>query len=205
MIPLIICLSPALQCFAHLRSQQVLFRSPKRKGAIILGLLFTYETTFVMVTSAGLEMYSFEQGKEMKLLKEYHNLSVQWYTYSVGASPLHDPCPLQVAFAMVCSSGTAHSHHFCSPTLGCIVFLFAATYVCVRSCVRSCVCVCVRTYFRVCMFMCVYMSVCTSMYVRVCVCVCTSVHVYVCVCVRSCVCVRPCVCVCVCVCVCSPV
>jgi len=69
-------------CFAHLRSQQVLFRMPKRKGTSILGFFFTYEGTFVMATSTGLEMYSFEQGKEMKLLKEYHNLQVQWYKYS---------------------------------------------------------------------------------------------------------------------------
>ena len=58
--------------------------------------------------------------------------------------------------------------------VGC-VYVHAREFVCVRACVRVCVCECGRVRVRVCVYVCVGACAC------VCVCVCARARAFVCV------------------------
>ena len=117
---------------------------------------------------------------------------------------LNTPLPLSILHNMPTDFRLDEHRSHCVYLFLCWVFSFyCLPAVCVRACVRTCVCV------RACVCMCVHAFVCT--HVRACMCalracvrVCMHVHVCACVCahVRACACV--CVCLCVSVCVCTP-
>ena len=74
---------------------------------------------------------------------------------------------------------------------------FHSLWVCIRACVRACVCA--RARVCVCVCMCVYAWVHTHAYTRTRTHTCVCMHACVCVCVYACMCLWVCVCACMCV------